>query len=422
MSQNFPRLNDVFEFHSNKTASAAPDAGENKTAGTVPDPGPDSGHPASADPDNIPVPEGATLSEEEKKSKEHREKLAVENQEGATQDKGAVTMETTTGKDGSEFGNELDYGSGIADPGADPNHPASTPSEKYASCETAEDVAAVMQEAITQISSKIAEMQDPDYTETSAQEPQEVSQGGPQDGSGVVEPKAAQILSELIPDGEDENGVSYAQKYAEFVGSNLEPYVAEAVRRAENFATYCKVAMQDPAQAEAMYEGEMPLPPPGAEAEGGMPMPPGPGPGAGPAPPAAGGGEIAPEDLEQAIMEIAQELGMSPEEVIEQLMAEIGPPAEAGPPPAASAGPEVAPEPPPEPAQEPPAEPSEEPPASAEEEKTASAAAKEGSEKTAGLEDDSVKKQAGQENIRKLAKALLSEVGKTPKQVAQGVC
>lgn len=411
-STRYPRLQDILG------------SGSAKRAGTLPDPGPDS-HPASADAGNMPVPEGPTLDDDKAKSIAARGELAVESQGAAPQDKPALTMNTETGKDGDELRSEIPVASGISDPGPDSDHPASVPTEKYASCQTAADVALVIQTALQQVTSKIAE-----FAKLAGEDNSEASSSGKDsklknsdevpesddEATVPVENKVASILEQLIPDEIQEDGVSYRTKMANFLGNSIRPYVAEGVERAENLAAFFKLAEMDPEAAAMLAQGgDMggegaapggPMPPPVEMA------PPGVAP-AGPMPGGEGGGMGAGVDmqsLEAAINVVAEQMGLPPDQVMQMILADLesaasGGGGEGGAPPVPGAGGPPA-------GGEAPAE-SSEPPA-----EEASEPAEEGP-KEAGM---NAKTDTKVESLRKLAQALLKETGRTPAEIAQGVC
>jgi hypothetical protein len=383
--RNFPTVAQALQ---RKTASA-PNA---KTAENVKDPGPDSSHPASVGQDsgNLSVPEGDIPGKANSQTKEARPTTAVDPNDTAVTDTKPFTVNTDVGKDGSEL-SDLEPKDKATDPGPDSSHPASVPSEKYAACASAQDVLIIL---FGEIDALVKEAAAPAPTPTPA--PGSAPTGEAQAAPRNRTEKVASVLEELIP--VEQAGKQIRASYNAKVAAFTVPYVHAGIERPDRFAAFVKLAEADPAVAAEMMGGAPPMDP---AAGGAPPMDPAmmggdmggaPGGDMGGAP--AGGGE---EELMAMIEQLAQEAGVPPEVLLEQLVSELqgaggGGDAGAGSPPPADAGG------PPADAGAPPAE---------------EAA---GGEKTAAAPGDAAVVTAR----RKIAQLLATEVGKTPKQVAQG--
>lgn len=426
-SNQYPRLRDVLQSSYGKTANAP------KAAAGPTDPGPDSDHPASVDPGNMPVSEGPTITDSEKRNVAARGNLSAEKGGEPIVDKPAVTINTETGKDGEELRGELPINDGIPDPGPE-DHPASTPSEKFASITDVAECSKVLGLAVEQMISKLAsiEVEEPKKAKaaTSPSKAAGMPDGDPaptdKDGSSKdpnlknadeveesddeapapMENKVAQILEELIPSKPVAEGKPAPRKaWDAKIATLMLPEIEEAIARGERLASVMKLAMADPAAAEAMMMADpammMADPAMGGGAEGGAPAMGGPEMGG----PGMGGGDEESEFF-AVIEQIAQERGVPVEEVIAELEAALQGGAMGG-----GGGESMPAE---EPAAPPAAEeaPAEEPPAEdSGSDKTASAPAK-----------GKPTKAANDEALKKIAQALLSEVGKTPAEIAEGVC
>jgi hypothetical protein len=403
----------------------------------VSDPGPDSGHPASVDDGNMSVSEGPTISDDQKKNQAARGRLAADStDDNAVEDKPAVTINTDTGKI-DELSSELPVESGVPDPGPDSDHPASVPSEKYASCNTAQDVAKIIQAEIKSVVDQISQL-----TAKQAGQPAGEACAGSTDpllknsdevpesddeGDAPIEQKVAAIINELVPAGKK------AQMDAVLAG-HLHEYVADGVRRGENFAQFAKLAEMDPAAAAMLMQGDPAaagMPP---DAGGGMPpdmgggggMPPDAG---GGMPPEAGGGApslTGDPELDSAIMEVSQQMGIPPDQLLQMLTEEAsqgGGDAGGGMPPDMGGGGGMPPEAggggPPAPPEAEDAEPESDEGGSGDAE--AAEEAKEASlRKQAAFEKKQAEKAQSAKAIRKIAEALLKETGKTPQELASG--
>lgn len=367
--------------------------------GSVSDPGPDSSHPASVGTDsgNLPVPSGDIPSKADSFTSDAMPTVGVQPSDSAVEDKEAKSVNTETGKDGSEISGLMPTDKVEDVSGQDSGHPAKAGEEKYASCTTISDVCNIMLKDLDALAASVEESikQAAAPVQTPASAPASVQSNEPPANASQSE-KVAHILREIIPE-EGNTREIYAQKVASF----LEPLVLDGISRADKLATFIKLASEDPAMAAEMMGGD--------PAAGGMPpeamgggMPPeamGGG-----MPPEAGGGEggSPEEQIIMLIEQIAQQTGQPPEAILEQLLAQEAGGGEGGMPPGGEGGmpPEAG-------GPAPGAEgagagaPPEEPPA---EEK---AAAFPGTPK--------------QQTVRKkIAQLLATEIGKTPAQVAKG--
>lgn len=408
-TQRFPTLKNVLR----------PTVGDSaKTAAGPVDPGPDSDHPAKPE-GNMPTPEGPTLTDDENKSIAARGDLAPEAVQGVVTDQPGVSINTEVGKDGDELRSEIPINDKIKDPGPDSSHPASTPEEKYAGVDTVEGVANVLSQVLEGIVAKLAmtesgpgdEEEGPsssggDKTKNSDEVPE-----SDDEPTVPVDNKVASLedmLEVICPSSSKVAGQpSPREQWNRYIGENIEPFVADGIERGERLATFHKLAMADPQAAEALMAGPEMMPP---GAEGGMPMgdpgmmPPGGEMGGG----GGEGGQMTEEEaIIEAILEIAEERGISPEQVIAELEGSAGE--------GAGMPPEAAME-----AQGEPLEgaPSEGSPTEGDESGKAASAPQSKQASISDSEEDKDKKR----RLLKIAHALLDETGKTPQEVAQGVC
>jgi len=372
--------------------------------GSVSDPGPDSSHPASvgADSGNLPVPSGDIPSKADSFTSDALPTTGVQPSDSAVEDKEAKSVNTETGKDGSEISGLMPTDKVEDVSGQDSGHPAKAGEEKYASCTTISDVCNIMLKDLDALAASV----EASIKQASApvQTPAPVQSNEPPANASQSE-KVAHVLREIIPEEGNMREI-YAQKVASF----LEPLVLDGISRADKLATFIKLASDDPAMAAQMMGGD--------PAAGGMPpeamgggMPPeamgGGMPGGDPSggmPPGGEGGGSPEEQIIMLIEQIAQQTGQPPEAILEQLLAQEGgggeggggmppggdaggpPPDAGGPPPGAEGAGSGAPpdEPPPE-------------------------------EKSAAFPGT-----PKQQTVRKkIAQLLATEIGKTPAQVAK---
>lgn len=288
------------------------------------DPGPDSGHPASVE-SGTTIPSGETAANAVSMPKELvGDKAVVDGTGGSEKEKKPQTLETTVGT--IESIPTEPVASTVTDLGED-SHPASS-GEKFASCETTADVLRVMQKEIDQLISKIAALPDND------EQPQ--SRTVTTNEQLITDPvaKVASILEQVLTGSTPEATASIQFEATKKVASLIGPIVEEAVEYADQLVRYIKLAEIDPQAAAELVGGDpaamggdpaaMPMDP---AAMGGDPAAMGGDPAAMGGDPAAGiggGGEVTEEALLAAISQLAQDMGISEDELIAMLAEEAG--------------------------------------------------------------------------------------------------
>jgi len=274
-----------------------------KTASTVSDPGPDSGHPAHVDPDNMSVQTGETITDSAKELKKVQGETSVDSAAGPVTDQAHPTHNTEVGKDGSELPG-LEPNATSPDFGADSNHPASAGNEKYASCTTIGQVYQLIEQDLSNMINKLAAS--PEF-QTGQQDP--FASTDDQD----LGTKVAGYLTELLPAESQDGQASVRERVTSKIAQYVEPFVQDAIIRADRLAAYCKLAEADPAAAAAMMEAD-----PEALMAGGAPSMAGGDPAmAGGDPSMAGGGEE--EQILQVLEELSAELGIPVEQLLQLL-------------------------------------------------------------------------------------------------------
>jgi hypothetical protein len=381
------------------------------------------------------VSEGDTIKDTEKRNLAARGKLSGEGADGPITDKEALTMNTETGKDGEELPEAVAVEDGVPDPGPDSEHPASVPTEKFAGMNSLEEVCAVMDQALASVIQKVAsigtepkvagqpageqttdnpgdsQVKNSDEVEESDDEPATPPHNTT--GGAAAEKKASisEILEVVCPTTKEADGPSPRERANAAIAQQIQPAIVAGIEDARSYADFHKIAMADPAAAEAMMAGAPSMPEGDASMGMGMGGDPSMGMGGEVAPmsgdPAAmGGGGDEIDELLAILEQIAEERGMPLEQLIAELESDGG------------AGGEPAPA--PSPVEEAPAPPESSsdsaggadsgdgtPPESGEEEKVA------GMSKLAALTP---------ELRKKLAAVLVAEVDKTPAEIAQGKC